>query len=843
MKVCMKFGSSSLALAVAALTGTFAGTAAQAQTAAPAADTATTGVDEIIVTAQKREQRLQDVPLAVTAVSQSSLQVNRVTNVMDLNGLAPGLSARQNAGSLGSPSYTMRGIFATASVAAQDRQISSYIDGVYVGGTRGAVFDLPDLERIEVLRGPQGTLFGRNATAGAVSVVTRDPSGHLHFRQEFTAGNYAQFRTRTTVETPQIGIFSGYVTFVHDERRGDVRNLGAGVVFDRTSPIQNIVGKTTSPDYLGSKNANNVFAAIKAQPSDNFTITYKFDYSHNNNTPEARATLVNNPKDFVGGLLVSVVAAQPVGGGAFGPTPQFPDYKRPDAVNNSFTMPGFVYSSGHNLTMKWQASDSLSFKNVAAYRKTEALGISSIMGEDGLQFTAGAVLPYAQFAAISFLAGQGVNVADPANGALVGGTIGAFAGAFGAKVGQYFAGYEGQSYGKYWQASDELQANYQSERLTLTVGGIWFKSHEVSSGVPGFAPNIAFTPTAQLLTPGNVQETVQNTTSIAAYGQAEVHVTKQFDVVLGARLTHDSKTNDFTFGGTYDATKNAITGATFAENIYKKTKPSFNVGLNYKVSPDVLTYAKFSTAFLSGGTAGPLSFAPETVQSWEAGLKSEWFDRRLRFNAALFLANYQHSQAAQSGANVVNNGKTLSNYGVVVVDNGSIRAKGIELEVAASPVTGLSFGASFSYTKTDWLSPSPLLSGNGTHPVAPNGIPAYTGAINAQYVTQPLFDNATMMFRIDGIYQGKYRNSALLDLAATNPVFAPYEFTPARWIWNGRIALREVPIGPLKGELGLWGRNLSNNKDPVYSLIFGTIQADASYQQARTLGADLIVSF
>lgn len=795
--------------------------------AEPASGATSTGVEEIIVTAQKREERLQDVPIAVTAIGQNTLQVNRVASVTDLNGLAPGLAVRANAGGLSAPAYTLRGAFATAAVAAQDRQISSYIDGVYVGGTRGAVFDLPDLERIEVLRGPQGTLFGRNATAGAVNVVTRDPSGNLHFRQEVTVGNLSQLRTRTTIESPQMGILSAYVTFVHDERRGDVRNLGAGTVFDRTSPVQNIVGRTTSPKWLGSKNANNVFAAVKLAPSDSFALTYKFDYSHNHFTPEARATLVLNPTDFVGGVLNAVVAAQPAGGGAFGPVPLFPDFKRPSAVNNAWTMPGFVKSSGHNVTMTWQATDSLSFKNVTAYRQAEALGISSIMGLDGLEYTPAAKAFFT--APRAFLGGASYAQALGANGGL--------------PTGSYFAGYEGQSYGKYWQVSDELQANYQSELLTLTLGGIWFHSHELSSGVPGFAPNVAFTPTTSLLVPGNVQQTVQNTTSIAAYGQAEVHVNKKLDIVLGARLTSDRKFNDFTFGGAYNATQNMVSGATLTQNTYKKTKPSFNVGVNYKVTDDVLTYAKFSTAFLSGGSSGPLNFEPETVASWEAGLKSQWLDHRLIFNAALFLANYKHSQSAQSGTNVIVNGKSLSQYGVVVVDNGSVRAKGVELELSASPLTGLNLGGSFSYTKTTWLNPSPLLTSNGAHPAKPNGLPDFMGGVNAQYVTPPLFSDSTLLFRIDGIYQGKYRNSALSDFAITNPVLAPYTSTPARWIWNGRVALRDVPIGPLKGEIGIWGRNLSNNRDPIYTLIFGTIQANASYQQARTFGADFIVKY
>jgi len=831
----MRISSSSFALVVAMLAPAFAGAPAQAQDA-----DASSGVGEIIVTAQKREQRLQDVPVAVTAVGQEALQVNRVINVMDLNGLAPGLAARQNAGSLGSPSYTMRGVYASASVPAQDRQISSYIDGVYIGGTRGAVFDLPDLERVEVLRGPQGTLFGRNATAGAVSIITRDPSGELGFRQEVTVGNYSQLRTRTTVETPQMGIFSAYLTYVHDERRGDTRNLGAGTTFDRTASVTGI-GVTKSPKWLGSRNSENIFAALKLTPSDSFSITYKFDRARTDNTPEARAATVINSADFVGGLLAAVYAAQPAGGGSFGPVTLNTGNKRPKEVNNAWTMPGYVRSSGHNLTMNWQATDSLSFKNVASYREAKALGISTIFGLSGLQFSAGSVLPYAQFAAISYLAGQGVNVADPANAALVGGTIGAFAGNFAPQVGRYFAAYEGQSYGKYWQVSDELQANYTSDFLTLTVGGIWFHSNELSSGVPNMAPNVAFTPVPSVLPLGNVQATRQVTTSIAAYAQGEFHITPQLDLVAGARITKDDKDNKFTFGGTYSTALGAVTGASVTRRTFKKTKPTFSVGLNYKVNDDVLVYGKFSTAYLSGGSAGPLSFKPETVASWEGGVKSEWLDRRLRFNLALYQATYKHSQAAQSGQNVFINGQSLGQYGVVVVDNGTIKAKGFELEVVAAPVEGLSIGGSFSLSDVDWKSPSVLITQG--RPIRPSGISKYMAAVNAQYVTQPLIGDATMLFRIDGNYSSKYASSPFTDLATKTPLLAPYNKVPARWIWNGRMALRDVPVGPLKGEIGLWGRNLTNNKDIIYSLIFGSISHNGSYQPARTWGVDFIVKY
>ncbi|MCB2064825.1 MAG: TonB-dependent receptor plug domain-containing protein, partial [Novosphingobium sp.] len=115
------------------------------------------GLQEIIVTAQKREQSLQDVPIAVTAVAGESLAANRITNVVDLSAIAPGVTVRPSIGSSSIPSFTIRGAVSYGVVPGSDKQVSMYIDGVYLSSPRGGVFDLPNVERIEMLRGPQGT--------------------------------------------------------------------------------------------------------------------------------------------------------------------------------------------------------------------------------------------------------------------------------------------------------------------------------------------------------------------------------------------------------------------------------------------------------------------------------------------------------------------------------------------------------------------------------------------------------------------------------------------------------------------------------------------------------------
>ena len=150
-----------------------------AQASAQAASEDGGGLEEIVVTAQKREQSMQDVPIAVSALGGEALQANRVVTVSDLGGLAPGVTVRTAAGGSQLPSFSVRGAVSYGVVPGSDRQVSMYLDGVYISSPRGSIFDLPDLERIEILRGPQGTLFGRNATAGAVSITTRDPKGEF----------------------------------------------------------------------------------------------------------------------------------------------------------------------------------------------------------------------------------------------------------------------------------------------------------------------------------------------------------------------------------------------------------------------------------------------------------------------------------------------------------------------------------------------------------------------------------------------------------------------------------------------------------------------------------------
>ncbi|HEX7853893.1 MAG TPA: TonB-dependent receptor [Sphingobium sp.] len=785
------------------------------------------GIEEIIVTAQKREQSVQDVPIAITALTGDALQANRVMNVQDLSGLAPGVTVRPSAGGVQIPSFTIRGAVSYGVVPGSDKQVSIYLDGVYIGSPRGSIFDLPDVTRLEMLRGPQGTLFGRNATAGAVSITTRDPTGEPHVKQEFTVSNYHGFRSRTSLDLPAWGPFSAYVSFVHNYRRGDIVNAGAGQVFDRSASPSNL-GVQRSPYFLGTIDNDSYFAAVKFEPSDSFKTVYKFDRNEDSGTPEGTA-FVGYDKNvpLIGSLIDALVTSQP------NPVNIAPDARRPNVVNNSWAAPRQQTVFGHSLTSTWQASDNIVVKNIFAYRQSSIFAPSAIDGLSTLTFTQQALVPYATFAAFS--QNPGLAQASPA---VQGATIGAYAAALAPSVGQQFSVIASQSAGVSKQWSDELQVNYTSPLVDLTLGGLWFKSRDQAGGPLNMQNTLAFSIISNGVIPlGNQGISYNRALSLAAYAQAEIHVTSKIDLTGGIRVTHDDKSGELVVG-------NAGALQTLAFN-YKKTLPNFLLGVNYTPTDHVMLYAKYSTAFVSGGSVAGIPFEPEKAKSWEAGIKADMLDRRLRTNLALFWVKYDNYQTAQSGTNFVGlipNANLIPTF--ILPQGGPVYAKGFELEITAKPAAGLLLGGSLSYTDTEFKDVNAILAASaGATPqtFAPTLRPDWTGGVWGQYETPPLFGDANLLLRVDANWRDKLRLDS--NSARNNPVFSPLAYSPASWIVNGRAALRNLDLGGVKTEVAAWVKNLTQNRAATFALILSGFEASANFQPARTYGVDLTIQF
>ncbi len=862
------------------------------------------GLEEIVVTAQKREQRLQDVPVAVTAISEASLETNRIVNVADLSGIAPNVTVRPAAGGTGIASFTVRGVNSYGVAPGSDKQVSLNLDGVYISSARGSIFDIVDIQRIEILRGPQGTLFGRNATAGAVSIVTRDPTGDFGGTLSGTIGNFDQRRLRATIELPQIGPISGYVSYVHSERRGDTVNTNAGVVWDKTGP--NGLGKQTSPKTLGDHNSEAVFATVMLEPSDVFKATYKFDWSGDHFTPEGNAAIVYNPLTADGKVISALMANQvaginttnttnpgiPIGSTVQpGTVPVFaPNGRRTGFASNAWTVPGYQRNSGHNLTIEFNPTDDITVKNIVAYRSNYMYGASALAGLGGLVVTPAAA------AAIS------ADLTIPAATRTL----------MNANVGNRYLDFGTQRLYNNKQFSEELQINYDSDLMNLTLGAIHFSSKEREGGPDtmfssknryvGVPNNTGLIPQADgtlRIGANTPHEAIfyNKATSYAVYGQAEIHVLPVLDLVAGLRYTHDKKSGTSTIGGRWnpaapgDRVNGTMTYTTAPTSLfggllvvpaerqsfeYSDNQPSYMLGINYKPNDDLLIYGKYSRSYVSGGKIANLEWKPEIAKSWEAGVKSTLLDGKFRANLSAFKVTYDNLQLAQGGSAFALSNPTISNVPVIITGvNVPFKVKGFELEMTAAPVDGLTLGANLGYTKARFdgtLSALVLVTAAtpmcGAEFAAVAGtpspssaqlaalaacetassphyhqtlLPKWTSNLFAQYESEPLFGDARLNVRLDASFRSSMRLDANDDVPTA--AFAPVEKTPKVWILNGRVALTDINLGPVGATFALWGRNLTNNKSIQFTGGISGVSRSASFTPARTFGADLTVKF
>ncbi|HJT40848.1 MAG TPA: TonB-dependent receptor, partial [Sphingobium sp.] len=228
-----------------------------------------------------------------------------------------------------------------------------------------------------------------------------------------------------------------------------------------------------------------------------------------------------------------------------------------------------------------------------------------------------------------------------------------------------------------------------------------------------------------------------------------------------------------------------------------------------------------------------IPFPPETVKAWEAGAKAELFDRRLRANLALFIADYKNLQAVSGGQFLT---PPDPNRGTLVLREGDLATRGAELELLAVPIRGLTLGASGGYTHSKFSNVNPLIHAPGE----PATIrPKWTANLSAQYETEPLFGDARLMFRVDGNWRSRYR--ALRQTTLTS-AYDPVLYSDAMWVVNSRIALRDINLGGSKVELAGWVRNLTDSDNPAQPIFFGSFST-TNYQRARTYGVDLTLSF
>jgi iron complex outermembrane receptor protein len=775
------------------------------QAAPPPRDSAQPNeLEDIVVTAQKREQSLQTVPISVSVMTAETIQANRIENVKDLSALAPNLVVRLSGGGAQIPNYTLRGIVTAGVSLGTDKGVGLYIDGVYVQTVAGSVFDFADIARIEVLKGPQGTLFGRNATGGAISITTKNPTGVLGGYQQFTYGNYDQFRSKTHIDLPQLGPISASVTYLHSQRRGDVRNLGAGTRINYGPASGGALGVLTSPKYLGGGNTDAVNAAVKFDFHPDLSLVYKFDYASAHLTPNASGIAYLLPGNYLAGLYAS--SSNPM-------TPI--STKRPDAVNNSLSAPTYNRVMGHNLTAAWHVNDDISFKNILSYRKSYTTNFYQLDGLGGLQ------VPIAPGLSAPFSVITNTSKDDDS------------------------------------QWSNEFQMNISNQWFNLTAGYLHFHSFQQTGGfsniynVPTFLAYVGQNTSAVGMpgvapaNPGYEPSHIR-VNSDAWFIQPEIHLTSKLDIVGGARITSDRKDGVEPF---------PIPGAGPANVIRYRDRGeiTYLAGINYRPTDNILTYAKYADGYISGGQLATITFKPERAFSYEVGVKAELFQHRFRSNLAIFDVKYQNIQVTTLG--LLTGVPSAAAFATAVVPVGDARAKGFEWENTLVPVNGLTLTANLGYTDFHYIKDT-LFAGivyaSGAPGYRVQSRPKWTGQLSAQYETAEVLNGGHLVFRMDGNFKSKETlssdiapgsgPSALVDPILKNAVTVPFS-----WLVNGRVALAGIELGRTKAEIAVWSRNIFNNRNMTQfvGLDLGTtgFVGSAIYQDARTFGLDASISF
>ncbi len=336
-------GKPAIAIAVAALA---AGIGPAKVAAQSPANQQAGQLEEVIVTARRRNENLQEIPVSVTAFTSADIEAVGITDISHISELTPNLIIQPNTGGNDGTLICMRGLCRTDFTITEDPMVGVYLDGVYIGKSIGSLFDVAELERIEVLRGPQGTLYGKNTLGGAVILHTRKPSGEFGAKATLTAGNFGRLDGKVYVDIPVTSQLAASVAVLSKRRDPFVdNNLGDDIWDEDNLALQ---------------------GAVQWNPSDAFTVDYAYDWQKKRE--RAMVPQVTSASGVLGQLYAANV-----------------NTGRADEVNSFGISRNDTDLQGHALTLTWELGDRGSFegltlKSVSGYRQADNHLVNNVLG-------------------------------------------------------------------------------------------------------------------------------------------------------------------------------------------------------------------------------------------------------------------------------------------------------------------------------------------------------------------------------------------------------------------------------------------------------------------------------
>jgi len=801
-----------LVASVAAVAIACAATPAVAQDTAPEPSQTPDQLQEIVVTARKVAENAQRVPIAITAYSGEELQKQNARTLPEVATLTPGLQFAPAQTNTAAVLIQMRGQVQQDTLATIDPAVGTYVDGVYWARAYGLTASLVDVANFQALKGPQGTLFGRNTTGGAVVINTNDPnysglSGSL-------SGTYGRFNQQSLTAILNVPIVDGRVAtrFAYSGNKRDP-----------------FVTEVNSGQKIGNLNDYTIRAKVLVEPTDNLRLLFSADKFHTNTNIDVGRLGYFSPNSnasFEAGL-------ESLGAGAC-----LAD--RPACIGRGNTILAQDASLAKNQFRTSLSSVPHAILTAQTYSLTASLGTSfgEIKAIGGYRHT-------------NSLYVDGDNDASSVQTLYSGGTA------------RY--GLDNNQDMKQWSGELTVTGKALNDALDFAVGSFLF--HEYGHDD---TPASTFTELGKLQNDGQRAITSSygniDTKSLGFYGQSTYHITDKLSLTGGIRWSRD-KRSLVSNNSSYLVDPNSsnivgivcnfpVQGCPFSRSA-NFSGWAYTASLDYQINNDALVYLKTAKGFRSGGLAlrgvgavpaSLLPFDQEVVYSYESGLKSEFLDRRLRVNIAAY---YTRAKGAQRNTAV-----TVGTVTATVTSNaGVVDTYGAELEATAILGGGFRVNATAAYTKPKYVT---FIDYNGfdrSH--EPFQLtPRWTATLSPQW-SGDVGENK-LSLRTDFAYQssqanypqGFYRDAAgtwrdAVSGAVTSAADVAgytYSNTDKKHVLVNANATLTILDGKL--DLTVWGKNLTNLKDFVNSLTIPGVQLGRVFlREPRTYGVIATLRF
>jgi iron complex outermembrane receptor protein len=793
-------------------------------------------LEEVIVTAQRTATTLQDTPISLEAFNEEKLQMRGIGGVEDLGTNVPSMVIEPHPLSNTTLRITIRGVGITDSQVTQDPAVGIYLDGVYLARSVGLALDLADIQRMEVLRGPQGVLYGRNSTGGAVNIVTKRPDPTMFtMDHRVTIGQRDLFVGKSSFNVPVTDDFAVKLAVLGRQSGGFVENTGEGEDF-------------------GDREALGLRFDMRWLANDDLTVDYGYDYTD---------------LKYVNYMFQGVLLPETQHGLA--------EFFKPYAVANS------VYSdrrldklasgapmeksgakvSGHTLTLTQQL-DAFELKYIGAYRKLEDSQYPDLSGGGGDTGYRVDLNIYDSAAARLANGGEPTPLVIPV------------------------------SYQHQWSHELQISGVAWDERVSYIAGLYYFTESGGEDGGPLHHIQSATVDPQQTdvllaLLPAGLRGLLQDNAlprlsaywdynygirnkAYAAFGQFSFRpdtFDRRLSLTLGLRASRDERyaIKDFIQRQYLEVRLRdlslaavpvpaAIVGSpddfvgVEARSDYDDISPSATV--QYELTDMAKAYLSYSTAYKSGGfnlrdpqisaASGPASdgtnygfgfvegYKPERVSSWELGLKSEWLNRALRLNGAAFYSDYTDMQTNFMIAGTISDTKSRN--------AGKARMLGLELEGALIPAENLMLGFQYAYLDARVLEVIDVNGDNVANLYPFIAAPRHSGVLFGDWaIARPRWGE--LRAYVNWNYLGDRTGFVITEERRGLTAIDGYGLLNARMMANN---IRMGRDGTL--DIALWGKNLLD-KEYELTAVDNLPHADRAviWGEPRLLGIDFIYRF